>query len=185
MPCNARDWGSAGLDCYKRTMNAARPLFLAAAVALASACSKPEPPTITPISGRVTQITSSGIHVEAKLEAHNPNSFEIGVKSATATIVLDGKHNIGTVTTPHAIKLPAKKKKIIDIPIALNWSNVASLAPLAMSNRDIPYEASGKVKVSAESIELELPFTVTGVVTHAQMQQAVGSAIPKLPGLPF
>ena len=161
-----------------------RRLFLAATVALA-ACSKPEPPTVTPISGRVTKIDSSGITVEAKLEAHNPNDFEIKVKSFTATIVLDDKHNIGTVTAPHAITLPANKKKQFEIPISLNWANAASLAPLAMSNRDVPYEASGKVKVSAQSIELELPFTVKGVVTHQQLVQAVGSAIPKVPGLPF
>lgn len=166
-------------------MNVDRRLFLAAAAVALAACSKPEPPTVTPISARVTRISPAGITVEAKLEAYNPNSFEIGVKSFTATVVLDGSHNLGTVTAPHALKLPAKKKKQFAIPIALNWSNVAALAPLALSNRDVPYEASGKVKVSAESIELELPFKVSGVVTHQQMQQAVGSAIPKIPGLPF
>jgi LEA14-like dessication related protein len=165
-------------------MNAARPLLAAAVLSLA-ACSKPEPPTVTPISGRVTSISTTGITVEAKLEAHNPNDFDLNVKSFTATVVLDNTYNIGTVTSPHAIKLPAKKKKQIEIPIALKWNDVASLAPLAMSNKDVPYEASGTVKVSAESIELELPFKVTGIVTHAQIMQAVGKSIPKVPGLPF
>lgn len=164
-------------------MNVARPLF-AAALALA-ACSAPEPPTVKPISGRVSAIDPSGITVEAKLEAHNPNDFDIKVKSFTASIVLDNKHNIGTVTSLHAITLPAHKKKVFDLPIAMKWNDVAALAPLALSNRDVPYEASGKVKVSAKSIDLEIPFTVTGVVTHAQIVQAVGSSIPKIPGLPF
>jgi hypothetical protein len=49
----------------------------------------------------------------------------------------------------------------------------------------VPYEASGTVKVSAESIDVEVPFKVSGVLTHQQVVQAVGSAIPKVPGLPF
>ena len=165
-------------------MIAARPLLAAAALALAG-CSTPEPPTVKPISGRITTIDSNGITVEAKLEGHNPNDFDIKVKSFTATIVLDDKHNIGTVTSQQAITLPAEKKKVIDLPIAVKWNDVASLAPLALQNRDVPYEASGKVKVAAKSIDVELPFKVTGTVTHAQIMQAVGSAIPQIPGLPF
>ncbi len=56
-------------------MNAARPLLVAAVLALSS-CSKPEPPTVTPISGRVSAISTTGITVDAKLEAYNPNEFE-------------------------------------------------------------------------------------------------------------
>lgn len=165
-------------------MNAARSLLAAAAVALA-ACSAPEPPTVQPLSGRVTQIDAGGITVEAKLEAQNPNDFDIEVKSFTAKIVLDGKYDIGTVTSQHALTLPANKKKVFDLPISMKWSDAAAIAPLALGSRDVPYEASGKVKVAAKSVGIEVPFTVTGVVTHAQIMQAVGSAIPKIPGLPF
>jgi LEA14-like dessication related protein len=167
-------------------MNAARPLPLLFAAALAlGACTKPEPPTVTPISGRVTRIDGTGLTVEAKLEAYNPNDFDIKVKSFTATVVLDNQYNIGTVTASHAIDLPAKKKKQFDLPITMKWNDVAALAPLAMSNRDVPYEASGTVKVSAESIDVDVPFKVNGTVTHQQISQAVGRSLPKLPGLPF
>lgn len=164
-------------------MNAARPL-LAAALALV-ACTRPEPPTITPISGRVASINSSGITVEAKLEADNPNDFDIKVRSFTATIVLDRQHDIGTVTTRHPLTLPANKKKIFDVPIAMKWNDVGALAPLALTNRDVPYDASGTVKIGARSIEVELPFKVSGVVTHQQIVQAIGRSIPKVPLLPF
>lgn len=165
-------------------MTAARSLLAAAALTLV-ACSKPEPPTVRPISGRITSINGNGITVEAKLEAKNPNSFDIKVKSFNATIVLDDKINIGTVTSLHSITLPAEKKKQIDLPISVKWNDVGALAPLALSNRDVPYEASGTVKVAAGSVDLDLPFKVTGVVTHAQITQAVGKSIPHVPGLPF
>jgi LEA14-like dessication related protein len=165
-------------------MNRARSLLFAAALAL-GACSKPEPPTITPISGRITSISPSGMSVEAKLEGYNPNSFDITVKSFTAKVTLDDKYDIGTVTERKAIELPSKKKKQFDVPISLKWHDVAALAPLALSNRDVPYVAEGSVKVKAESIELEVPFKVNGIVTHAQISQAVGRSIPQIPGLPF
>jgi LEA14-like dessication related protein len=165
-------------------MNTARALLATAALALA-ACSPPEPPTVKPISGRITTIDTKGITVEAKLEAKNPNDFDIKVKSFSAKIVLDGKYDIGTVTSKRAITLPANKKKVIELPIAVKWNDVAALAPLALQSRDVPFEASGHVKVGAKSVEVELPFKVNGVVTHAQIVQAVGSAIPQIPGLPF
>lgn len=165
-------------------MNAARPLLAAAVLALA-ACSKPEPPTVTPLSGRVSAISTTGITVEAKLEGYNPNDFDLGVKSFNATVVLDNTYNIGKVSSSHTIKLPAHKRTKFDVPISLKWNDVGALAPLAMSNKDVPFEATGTVKVSADSIDVELPFKVTGIVTHQQIVQAVGKSIPKIPGLPF
>jgi LEA14-like dessication related protein len=168
-------------------MNVARPLVAAAVAAsfALAACSRPEPPTVQPISGRVTAISNTGITVEAKLEADNPNDFEIAVKSFTATIVLDHQYNIGTVSSSHAVTLPAKKKKVFELPITIKWNDVLALAPLAMSNKDVPYDASGTVKVGTGSFDVDVPFKVTGVVTHAQISQAVGKAVPHIPGLPF
>jgi LEA14-like dessication related protein len=168
-------------------MRSLRPLvFAALATSALGACSKPEPPTVTPISGRVMSIDSTGMKVEAKLEAWNPNDFELGVKSFTAKITLDHQYNIGTVTSPHAVMLPPKKKKTFEVPISLKWNDVAALAPLALQNRDVPWEAEGTVKVSADSIDVELPFKVSGTVTHQQIVQAVGKSLPKgLPALPF
>jgi LEA14-like dessication related protein len=165
-------------------MNAARALLLAAALGLA-ACSRPEPPTVKPVSARVTSVGTNGIALNAKLEADNPNDVDLSIKSLSATITLDGKYTVGTVTIPHAITLPAKKKKQFEVPISMPWGNVAEIAPLALQNRDVPYEVKGTVKGGTESIDLQMPFTVTGVVTHQQIQQAVGSAIPKGIPLPF
>jgi LEA14-like dessication related protein len=168
-------------------MTLARPLlFLALPAALSlGACSKPEPPTVTPISGRVVSISSAGMNVEAKLEAYNPNDFDMTVKSFTAAITLDHQYNVGTVTAPHALKLPAKKKKTFDMPMSLKWNDVAAIGPLALQNRDVPWEAEGTVKVTAEDITVEVPFKVGGTVTHKQIVDAVGKSIPKIPGLPF
>jgi LEA14-like dessication related protein len=168
-------------------MRSRRPILLAAALAhvALAACTKPEPPTVRPVSGRVTGINTTGLEVEAKLEAQNPNDFDIQVKSFTSAVTLDHRINIGSVSSPHAVTLPAKQKKIVDLPITVKWNDLAALAPLALSNRDVPWEAEGTVKISAESLEVSLPFKVDGVVTHQQLVTAVSKSLPALPALPF
>jgi LEA14-like dessication related protein len=165
-------------------MRAARPLLFAAALGLLQ-CTKPEPPTVKPVSGKVTGINGTGLDVEAKLEAHNPNDFEIKVKSFSATVTLDHKLSIGPVSSPQAVTLPANKNKVFDVPISVKWNDVAALAPLALSNKDVPWEAEGTVKIVAESLEVSLPFKVNGVITHQQLVSAVSKSLPKLPALPF
>ncbi len=169
-------------------MSLARPFpaLLAATAALAlTACSRPEPPTVTPVSGRVTGISTSGIDIAAKLEGYNPNDFDISVKSYTVTLILDHQIRVGTVTSTHGVDLPARKKKVFEVPISVKWNDVAALVPLALSNRDVPFEADGKVKMGGELVDVDLPFKVSGVITHQQISQAVGKAIPKIPGLTF
>ena len=165
-------------------MRSARSFAVYALLALA-ACSKPEPPTVKPVSGRVTGINTTGLEVEAKLEAYNPNDFEIQVKSFTATITLDRNINVGAVSSARAVTLPAKQKKVFDVPMSVRWSDATQVAPLALSNRDVPWEAEGKVKVGGDSLDVDLPFKVSGIITHQQIVQAVGRSLPKIPGLPF
>ena len=164
-------------------MSCARAVLFAVATAfVSSACARPEPPTITPIAGRVVSISASGIKVEAKLEAYNPNGFDIRVERATTHLVLDRTFDAGTVTLPFPVDLPAKQRKDIDVPVALSWTDALQIAPMAISNRDVPYVADGTIRVSAASLELDLPFKVTGFVTHQQLVQAVRS-LPTLKGL--
>jgi LEA14-like dessication related protein len=162
-------------------------LTLATALAATSlaGCTKPEVPTVKPVSGRVIGINTSGVEVEAKLEAYNPNDFDIEVRSYTANLTLDHTINLGSVTSQRVVSLPAKKKKVFDVPMNVKWTDAQQLAPLALSAKDVPWDADGKVKIGGDSIDVELPFKVNGVVTHQQIVQAVGRSIPKIPGLPF
>jgi LEA14-like dessication related protein len=165
-------------------MNRARALLFAT-VLVYGGCTRPEPPTITPISGRVTQISPSGITVTAKLEGYNPNGFHIRVKSATTHLVLDSTYDVGTMTLQYPVDLPSQKRQTFEIPVSLNWRDVLTLVPMALSNRDVPYVADGTIQVSAASIDLEVPFKVTGFVTHKQLVEAVGRSVPKIQGLPL
>jgi LEA14-like dessication related protein len=168
-------------------MRSARPLALAAAplVLALLACSKPEPPTVRPVSGRFVGISQTGLDVEAKLEATNPNDFEIKVKSFTADVTLDHQIKVGSVTSESTITLPAKQKKVFDIPISVRWESVSALVPLGLSNRNVPWEAEGKVKLSADGLDVSLPFKVDGMLSHQQIMTAVRNSLPHVPGMPF
>lgn len=161
-------------------------LLFAAALALGctlAGCSRPEPPQITSISGRVTTIDPNGINVTANLEAYNPNDFALEIKTATGKITLDGSIDLGQVTVPNPVKLPARKKVKFNVPIAVKWHDAASLVPLGASGKDVPYTVDGTVDLK-EPVEMQVPFKVSGVVTHAQIMQAVGKSSPKVQGLP-
>jgi LEA14-like dessication related protein len=172
-------------------MRSARLLLAAAVAALAvdlAACTRPEPPTVKPVSGRVTAITNAGLDAEATLEATNPNDFAIDVKSFTAKLTLDHRIDLGTVTSPHRVTLPPNGKKVFTVPLSVKWNDAAALLPLGLSKKDVPWDADGTVKITAESLDVDVPFKVSGVVTHQQVMQAVGRSVPSIsgiPGLPF
>ena len=159
-----------------------RHLFAAAALVLV-ACAKPEPPRLRPLSAKVTTISTQGIDVALKLEAENPNDSAITARSLTATITLDGRHVLGTVTVPHNITLPPHQKTVLDVPVSSRWKDLAGLGTLAMAGKDVPYRVEGTVELGGSAVSVNVPFTVEGTVTREQLNQAALSSLPKIPGL--
>ena len=52
---------------------------------------------------------------------------------------------------------------------------------LALANRPIPYEVSGKVNLGGDLVNVDLPFTLKGVISHDQLLQATVNSLPMLP----
>jgi LEA14-like dessication related protein len=148
------------------------------------ACEKPSPPKLTPVSGRVTSVSITGIGLEVVLDAHNPNGIAITTRSMTGKITLDGKYHVGDVTTATTVKLPANKSTRLTIPMTVQWKDIGSVVALAASNRNVPYRIDGTVAIGGESINFDVPFVIDGVVTHAELVQATANSIPKIPGIP-
>ncbi len=159
-----------------------RTAFAAAALVLV-ACSKPEPPRLTPLAVRVMSISPLGIDVELKLEAENPNGIDLTGREVKATITLDGRIVLGTVTVPNRIKLPAHQKTTIDVPVSSRWQDLSGLVGLAAAGKDIPYKVDGTVEIGGDSINVTLPFHIAGIATREQLAQAALNSLPKIPGL--
>jgi LEA14-like dessication related protein len=165
----------------------ARTAALAAALVLplaASACKKPEPPTLTPEQGKITSLSTEGIGLTARFDAYNPNDLELAAKAVQAHVVLDGKVDLGTLRVPTGVRLPAKKHTTIDVPLSVKWSDLGALARLALEPRAIPFTIDGSVELGGDSFSVNVPYTIKGTITHEQLVSAARSSLPKIPGLP-
>jgi LEA14-like dessication related protein len=157
-----------------------RSLLVAAALTLV-ACSRPEPPTLTPELAAVTAITAQGIDLRVQIQAYNPNRIDLSTRSLKANVTLDGKYDLGTVTVPAPLKLPSKKWTRLDVPLSVKWQDLTSILALGAQRRGVPYQVNGTVSVGGETLNVDLPFRLAGTITHDELLKAVGSSLPGLP----
>jgi len=156
-------------------------LALPAAIVVLVGCARPKPPTITPEKATITSIGPGGIGVLLELGLDNPNSVELAGRSVTAKVVLHGKYDLGTVTAPNGIKLPAGKRTDLTMPMSLPWKDLTSLLALAGQSRNVPYEVDGTLTVGGDTLHADVPFHLNGVLTHEQLIQATVNSLPRLP----
>ncbi len=155
---------------------------LAAFVAL-TACSKPQPPQLTPQQARVTSVDMNGFDMTVKMDAFNPNAFELSVQSVSAHVLVDGNQDLGTVTTSKPIALAASGHTSIDVPMSVKWKSAAGFAALAASRRPVPYTIDGTATVGGSHLNVDVPFKLQGTLTPEQLQQAGLKSLQAIPGL--
>ena len=160
-------------------------IFMLALLAFALVgCAKPEPPVLTAKEATVVGVTAAGVDLRAQIEAFNPNKVDLSARSVTATLKLDGTYDIGTVTIERAIAIPAGARVMLDVPIAIKWSDLTPLVAVAAKNTDVPYQVVGTVNVGGERLNVDLPFKIDGVMTHDQIMKATLRSLPPFP-MPF
>ena len=157
--------------------------FTAALLAghIAGGCNRPKPPTITPEKGELTSIGPDGIHLTLHLRVENPNSFDLSARSATGRVLLEGKYEVGSVALAQPFRLPAGQASRLSVPTTLALRDVPVILGLAASNRDLTYDVDGTVNVGGDSINVNLPFHLSGAITHEQLLRATMNSLPRLP----
>ncbi len=146
-----------------------------------AACSKPKPPVLTPKETRVTAIDGKGITFLARVDAFNPNGFDLTARSMTAHVILEGGVDLGTVTAPNGVSIPAGGHAEITAPLQLQWQGMSTVAQLAATGKPIPYKVEGTVTLGSERFNVDVPFSVGGTITREQILGAALKAIPPLP----
>jgi len=147
---------------------------LFAALSLASGCTKPKPPTVTPKSAQVLAATGSGVTLAVTFDVANPNRFPLVVHA------VDGRFFLGTAAgvelgKAHAepsSSIPAQGTSTVTSQIAIGWTNLAALAPFVLSPAAVPYRFDGNATFGGESLNVSLPFTLTGQLTRAELLNA-------------
>jgi LEA14-like dessication related protein len=148
-----------------------------------AACAKPKPPQLTPKEAKVTAVDLAGFDMRVKMEAFNPNGYDLSVRSVVGHVVVDGTQDLGTVTASQPINLPANARTLIEVPLTMKWKGAVNLATLAASKRPVPYVVDGTATVGGESLNVDIPFKLQGVITPEQLQQAGLKSLQAIPGL--
>lgn len=148
------------------------------------ACSKPKPPELTPTEATVSGVDVAGFDLRLKMDAFNPNKFDIHARNVVAHVVLNGTEDLGTITTPTALALPAGGHTPLNVSLRAPWKGLTALATLAQANKPVPYTLEGTVTVGGESLNVDVPFKMDGKLTPEQLREATARSLRGLlPGL--
>ena len=136
-------------------------------------CSKPQPPRITPKTVTVTSISPEQVGLAVGISVENPNGVDLSAQAVTAKLTLDNSVEIGTVTLDTPFTLPAKQTVDMTVPVAMPWTNLVQVAPLAQ-RATVPYAVEGTVRIGGK-LSIDLPFRVQGVLSRLQLLHAIGA----------
>jgi LEA14-like dessication related protein len=143
-------------------------------VLLASAalgCARPQPPSVVPHVVRVSAVTPAGMDFDVQLQVHNPNSFPLAAEAVNGTLYGARDQKLGQGTSHPGESIPAGSTRLVASQVHIGWDNLMAVAPLLAAER-IPYEFRGDVTLGGESINVTLPFTLSGALTRTQLLEA-------------
>jgi hypothetical protein len=164
--------------CMTRSLARPAVLVFVLVATLAAACSKPAAPTLAPAKVTVTRVDLTGITLDVVVDATNPNSADLSASGVSSHLVVDKTHDVGTVTVPKTIALPAGKTTRLEVPVSLSWADIGLLAQLAGRSAAVPYSIDGTLEMGGDLVHVGVPFHMDGTITH---EQIVGAAMNSLP----
>ena len=160
--------------------------ILLAATALATlACSKPKPVEVTPRSVQVTTLRAQGLQLALVLDVRNPNGFAIRASDVKGTLSLQDGTELGRGSAADTVTVLAEQTAAVPTNLEMSWTNLAALAPYALSPQPLPYKIHGSARIGGEHLNVEVPFDIAGQLTREQVLQAgMRGAAGLLPATP-
>lgn len=140
-----------------------------AGLVLVAACSKPEPPKVTPKSARVSSIDARGLGLTVELDVYNPNRFPLVAKSVSGSLEVGSGVELGRARSEPQGSIPANGSSTVSSELLVSWTNAAALAPYALSNNPVPYTFKGIATIGGEKLNVDVPFTIKGELTRDQV----------------
>jgi LEA14-like dessication related protein len=109
----------------------------------------------------VDQISAGDLRITLKVEADNPNRFDLTLTALDYTFTLD-QREVGKGTLLTEAKLPASAKSMIDLPVTARLSPAGGLLKSLFSARESTYRIYGTARISTAFGSREVPFSGTG-----------------------
>lgn len=151
---------------------ARRLAFAGVALAFASACSKPKPPTLTPRSAQVSAIKPDSVELSLVLAAHNPNSFPIVVNAVSASFELQDGTPLGSARSAASFTIPGQGDQDLPAKLDVRFGSLAALTPYALAAKAVPYRLRGSAQIGGDDLNVDVPFTIDGQLTPEQVMAA-------------
>ncbi len=120
-----------------------------------------EKPTFSVKEILVDQISSGDLHITLKVEAENPNRFDLTMTALDYTFFLDHRE-VGRGSLAQEVKLPASSKSTVELPVTARLSPTGGLLKSIFSARESGYKIEGTARVSTTIGSTAIPFTGTG-----------------------
>lgn len=146
--------------------------FSIALVALVMGCSKPKPPTLTPRSAQVSAIKPDGVQLALVLGAHNPNGFPIVANGVTGSFELQDGTPLGTAQSSESFTIPSEGDQDLKATVDVRFNSLSVLAPYALAAKAVPYRVRGSARIGGDNLNVDVPFTIDGVLTPEQVVAA-------------
>ena len=136
-----------------------------------SSCSKPQPPTITPKSAQVLAVGASGVQLAVSFDVANPNRFPLVVHAVDGTFALGAGEGaeLGKAHAEPSASIPANGSSTVTSEVSVSWTNLSALTPFLLSPAAVPYRFKGNAALGGESLNVSVPFTLTGELSRAQL----------------
>lgn len=145
-------------------------------------CSKPKAPTLTPRSAQVSSVFASGVELSVEFSAHNPNGFSLQGSEVRSTLELRDGTPLGSATSSEPFSIPAGGDAPVRAKLRVGFDSLAALAPFALTGTPLPYRLRGSASMGGESLNVDVPFQIDGVLTAEQVVAAgLQGAAPRLP----
>lgn len=150
----------------------------------AAGCVRPRPPTITPRTVEVTQITANGLGLRVTVTANNPNRYAIVAQGVSAHVTLAGR-DLGTTQSASGMSLSPHIDTTFSTELSVGWMDLPGLLAATVMSPQLPYHVEGTVDVGARDVRLRVPFAMDGAIPRAQVITAtMNSVIPSLTAPP-
>lgn len=134
-----------------------------------SSCAKPEPPRVTPKAVQLGAVGAQGVRVSVELDVYNPNSFALSAKSVEGALMLGNGVELGRGQTIPTSPIPGQSTVPMTSSLDIPWTNLGALLPLVTSNQPVPYRFVGSAQLFGESLNVRIPFELTGELTRNQL----------------
>ncbi|HEX2735534.1 MAG TPA: LEA type 2 family protein [Polyangiaceae bacterium] len=157
-------------------------LFVATLASASLLACAPQKPTVTPVAARVAAVANTGLTLDVDLDVHNPNSFPLIAQRVEGAILLGNGTELGRGSATPPGSIPSKGSARITTRLQVPWSNLGALAPFLLSAGPVPYVFRGQATIGGDSLNVQIPFELSGALTRDQLLAAGLRGFPAFGG---